>query len=310
MYINAGAFRISVSIIHFSQSSFFSPARKSSPRSRYLLLPPSCTSFRLRFQIVVPRCQSPEDNLLPHSHLQYMYIYIAHSKKNQIIVDYRSVPLHLLLLPRTIRFETTAQPFRGNHGLSKGLAPPPPSSSWTPGFVADRREHQCRRRDLNSDYSLAPPREKGWTQPLVGFHKKKKKRKGRRNPPPFPNTWTREDGPSTDRSRATGTEFSSVRNASLRLCPAFYDAIFRPALHEIPSKSAGTLSQIVVVNCLRILRFEGGHLLDRALFRFLLLHEADAPGLVPHHYVHHESENQDSASGTWTIRAIYYRLID
>lgn len=217
---------------------------------------------------------------------------------------------YILLLPCTIRFETTAQPFRGNHGLSKGLAPPPPSSSWTPGFVADRREHQCRRRDLNSDYSLAPPREKGWTQPLVGFHKKKKRRKGRRNPPPFPNTWTREDGPSIDRSRATGTEFSSVRNASLRLCPAFYDAIFRPALHEIPSKSAGTLSQIVVVNCLRILRLEGGHLLDRALFRFLLLHEADAPGLVPHHYVHHESENQDSASGTWTIRAIYYRLID
>lgn len=290
------------------RSSIFPNPPFFPPHENRLLALDTCSFLRraLRFDYVF-KSLFPDANLrktiFSLIRISNTCIYIAHSKKNQIIVDYRSVPLHLLLLPRTIRFETTAQPFRGNHGLSKGLAPPPPSSSWTPGFVADRREHQCRRRDLNSDYSLAPPREKGWTQPLVGFHKKKKKRKGRRNPPPFPNTWTREDGPSTDRSRATGTEFSSVRNASLRLCPAFYDAIFRPALHEIPSKSAGTLSQIVVVNCLRILRFEGGHLLDRALFRFLLLHEADAPGLVPHHYVHHESENQDSASGTWTIRA-------
>lgn len=296
------------------RSSIFPNPPFFPPHENRLLALDTCSFLRraLRFDYVF-KSLFPDANLrktiFSLIRISNTCIYIAHSKKNQIIVDYRSVPLHLLL-PRTIRFETTAQPFRGNHGLSKGLAPPPPSSSWTPGFVADRREHQCRRRDLNSDYSLAPPREKGWTQPLVGFHKKKKKRKGRRNPPPFPNTWTREDGPSTDRSRATGTEFSSVRNASLRLCPAFYDAIFRPALHEIPSKSAGTLSQIVVVNCLRILRLEGGHLLDRALFRFLLLHEADAPGLVPHHYVHHESENQDSASGTWTIRAIYYRLID
>lgn len=175
--------------------------------------------------------------------------------------------------------------------------------------MADRREHQCRRRDLNSllDSRLFPRSSSRKGQPGfslfggLGFHKEKTKKRKERNPPP-PKTWTREDRPSTDRSRATGTEFSSVRNASLRLCPAFYDAIFRPALHEIPSKSAGTPSQIVVVHCLRILRLEGGHLLNRALFRFLLLHEADAPGLVPHHYVHHESENQDSTRGTWTIR--------
>lgn len=146
----------------------FSPARKSSPRSRYLLLPPSCTSFRLRFKSLFPDANIRK-TIFSLIRISNTCIYIAHSKKNQIIVDYRSVPLHLLL-PRTIRFETTAQPFRGNHGLSKGLAPPPPSSSWTPGFVADRREHQCRRRDLNSDYSLAPPREKGWTQQIGRAH--------------------------------------------------------------------------------------------------------------------------------------------
>lgn len=300
-----------MSIIHFSQSSFFSPARKSSPRSRYLLLPPSCTSFRLRFQIVVPRCQSPEDNLLPHSHLQYMYIYRSlKEKSNNRWLSIRSLTITSSFFP--VQYDS-----KPRHSLSVEITGFP--RAWhrllrhRPGLLVswpiDASTSVVEGTWIQIIPSLLLAKRDGHNPWWVST-KKKKKRKGRRNPPPFPNTWTREDGPSTDRSRATGTEFSSVRNASLRLCPAFYDAIFRPALHEIPSKSAGTLSQIVVVNCLRILRLEGGHLLDRALFRFLLLHEADAPGLVPHHYVHHESENQDSASGTWTIRAIYYRLID
>lgn len=164
------------------RSSIFPNPPFFPPHENRLLALDTCSFLRraLRFDYVF-KSLFPDANLrktiFSLIRISNTCIYIAHSKKNQIIVDYRSVPLHLLLLPRTIRFETTAQPFRGNHGLSKGLAPPPPSSSWTPGFVADRREHQCRRRDLNSDYSLAPPREKGWTQPLVGFHKKKKKEK-------------------------------------------------------------------------------------------------------------------------------------
>lgn len=70
---------------------------------------------------------------------------------------------------------------------------------------------------------------------LVGFHKKKKKKEKEPSsssscsssssfsccPPPPPQKRDTRRSTSTDRSQATGTEFSSVRNASLRLCPGF-----------------------------------------------------------------------------------------
>lgn len=125
-----------------------------------------------------------------------------------------------------------------HEGLSTARVRPSNSpssrSSWTLPLVADRREHQCRTRDRTSRIffpsSPSLPRfvvERGFL-PFgwwVSIKKNEKEPSSFSSSSSFsfsaPQKRDTRRSTSTDRSQATGTEFSSVRNASLRLCPGF-----------------------------------------------------------------------------------------
>lgn len=75
-------------VSHFRVDHPFFPILLFFPRTKIvsslsILAPSSVVHFvSITFQIVVPRCQSPEDNLLPHSHLQYICIYRSLKEKS------------------------------------------------------------------------------------------------------------------------------------------------------------------------------------------------------------------------------------
>lgn len=234
-------------------------------------------------------------------------------KKNQV-VDHRSpfsCPLFFLHVSFFVPRCTCSKPRHslfGNYGHFRGRAPPPSTvhSSSYPILIldslrvskGDRREHHCHRSLLNPCSFTSLKRQPGSSRRFPKTKPIEKKKKKKKTAGECDTRRSIQIAPVLNLRRATGTEFSSVRNGSSRFVPV-YDARFRPVLDEIPSKSAGTLSQIVVVHRLRVLRLQGGHFFNSALLHVLLFHEANAPCLVPHHYVHHERKNQDSACGTW-----------